>query len=117
MENGCPGPPVLRRDSNENIFRSGLRVFDKYVEVAVLVEDAGIYELVLRLTPGALPIGLNQIAVGKRSMRIFIETLHVRVGRSAVEIEIILLDIFAMVALAVREAKQALLQNGIRTVP
>src|SRR3954464_12771123 len=37
--------------------------------------------------------------------------------RRAVEVEVILLHVLAMIALAVGEAEQALLQDGVRSVP
>src|SRR4030095_4318999 len=42
---------------------------------------------------------------------------HVRVRRRAVEVKIILLDVLAMVCLAVGEAEQALFQNRIALFP
>ena len=37
--------------------------------------------------------------------------------RSAVKIEVVLLDVFAMIGFAVRQPEQALLQNRIATIP
>jgi hypothetical protein len=46
-----------------------------------------------------------------------VQVLHVGVGGSAVEVEVILLDILSMVALAVGEPEQTLLQDGVPPVP
>jgi len=39
------------------------------------------------------------------------------VGRRRVEVEVVLLDVLAVVALAVGEAEEALLEDGILSVP
>ena len=38
-------------------------------------------------------------------------------GRSTVEIEVVLLDVFAVVALAIGQAEQSLLQNRVVAIP
>src|SRR5262249_36350919 len=43
--------------------------------------------------------------------------LHVGVGRRAVEIEVVFLDVLAVIALTVGDAEQTLLQDGIDAVP
>jgi hypothetical protein len=50
-------------------------------------------------------------------MRVFVEILHVRVRRSAVEIEVVFLCVFTVVALAVGEAEEPFLENWILAVP
>jgi hypothetical protein len=50
-------------------------------------------------------------------LRIFIQVLHIGVGRCAIEVEIIFLDVFAVIALAVGQAKQPLLEDRVFAVP
>ena len=50
-------------------------------------------------------------------LRILVQVLHVGVGRGAVEVEVILLDVLAVVALAGREPEGSLLQDRILPVP
>ena len=50
-------------------------------------------------------------------MRILVEVLHVRMGGRAVEVEVILLDVLAVIAFPVGETEQALLKNRIPPVP
>src|SRR4051812_24565691 len=45
------------------------------------------------------------------------EILHVQVGRRAVEVEVVLPDILAIVPLAVGEPEQALFQDRVPLVP
>ena len=42
-------PAVVHRDLDEDILRIRLGIFHEYVEVAVVVEDAGIQKFVLEL--------------------------------------------------------------------
>src|SRR5262249_25130375 len=59
----------------------------------------------------------NDLVIGVRRLRIFVEVLHVGMRRRAVEIEVILFDVLAVVALAVGQAEQALLDDGVHAVP
>src|SRR6516225_6640869 len=48
---------------------------------------------------------------------IFIKILHVGVGRGAVEVEIIFLDVLAVIALAIGQPEQPLLEDRVLSVP
>src|SRR4029079_1961027 len=48
---------------------------------------------------------------------ILVQKLHVRVGRGAIEVEVVFLDVLAVVSLAVREPEQPFLQDGVFPVP
>ncbi len=65
----------------------------------------------------AAAIGFHQVDVRVGALRVLVQVLHVGVGGGVVEVKIILLDVLAMVALAVREAEQPLLQDGVGPVP
>ena len=60
------------------------------------------------------PVCLDQVAIGILRLRILVEVLHVRVGRRAVEVEVIFLDVFAMVAFGVGQAEQRSFRMGSR---
>mgnify|MGYP000340673580 CR=1 FL=1 len=60
---------------------------------------------------------VDEIGVRKRRLRVLVQVLHVRVGRRRIEIEVVLLAIFAVVALVAREAVEPLLQDVIALVP
>jgi hypothetical protein len=63
------------------------------------------------------PAGLHEIEIWVSFLRVLVQILHVGMRRCAVEIEVVLLDVLAVVALAVGETEEALLQNRIATVP
>jgi hypothetical protein len=102
---------------HHQIFGVDLRVLDEDVEVAGLVEDAGVDELVLGRAAVATAILVDQVGVGKRRLRILVEHPHEAVGRRRVEIEVVLLDVLAVVALVAGQAEEALLQNRVAAVP
>src|SRR6185503_15534026 len=59
----------------------------------------------------------DQILVREGALRVLVETLHVRVRRRRIEVVVVLLDVLAVVPLAVGEPEQALLEDGIPAVP
>ena len=108
---------IVNRDLNQNVFRRTFGVLDEYVEVAILIEHARIDQLVLHFLPATAAAGLDEIGVGERRLRILVKVLHVRMRRSAVEIEVVLLDILAVIALAVGQSEQAFLEDRVLAVP
>ena len=112
------GPRFATRDPHEDVVGRGLRVLDEDVEVAVLVEDAGVEQLELRLPPcRAARFSSTQPRVRELALRILVEHLHVRVRRRGVEVEVVLLHVLAVVALGAGQAEEALLQDRIAAVP
>ena len=102
----------------EDVLGRGLGVLDEDVEVAVLVEDAGVEQLVLELAARAAGgWSSTRSSYGIRRLRVLVEILHVRVRRRAVEVEVVLLDVLAVVALAVGQAEQPLLEDRVLAVP
>src|SRR5262249_26527712 len=58
-----------------------------------------------------------QVSIGKFPLRILVEVLHVGVRGGAVDVEVILLHIFAVIALTIRQTEQALFEDGIAAIP
>ena len=110
-------PAVVHRDADEDILGTGLRVFHEHVEIAAVVEDAGVEQLVFELVPRSVPVRVDEVAIGKLALRVLVQILHVRVRGCAVDVEVVLLHVFAVVALVVREPEQALFQDRIPPVP
>ena len=63
------------------------------------------------------PFVRDKIAVGIRRLRVLVEIFHVRVRGRAIEVEVVLLHVLAVVALAVGEPEEALLEDRILAVP
>src|SRR5262249_51624981 len=90
---------------------------DEDVKVTVLVEHARVEQLVLEFLTAPRAAGCDEVAVRVGGLGILVEVLHVRMGRRAVEVEVILLDVLAVVALAVGQSEQAFLEDGVLAVP
>ncbi len=108
---------VLDRDLDEDVLRAGLRILDEDVEVAALGKDARVEQLVLGLLDRAPAVLLDQLPVRVFRVRVLVQVLHVRVRRRRVEVEPVLLDVLAVVALGVRQAEGPLLEDRVLPVP
>ena len=108
---------VPDRQAHEDIVGRGLRVLDLDVEVPVLLEHAGVEQL--ELGGGAAPTAVfnDQALVRVGPLGVLVEPLHVRVGRGGVEVEVILLDVLAVVTLDAAEAEEAFLEDRVPAVP
>src|SRR5207247_2810553 len=71
----------------------------------------------LEVAAPACAVRLDEVVVRKRGLRILVQVLHVRVRRRRIEIEVVLLHVLAVVRLAVGEAEQPFLDDGILSVP
>ncbi len=111
------GPSVVDGQANEDIVGRGLGVLDLHIEVAVLVEQAGVDQLVLRRVHPPLAVLLHQRGVGEFALRVLVQRLHVGVGRGRVEVEVELLHILAVISLRTGQAEEALLQDRVLAVP
>jgi hypothetical protein len=87
---------VRRGDPDQDLLGRFLRIFDHDVEVAVIVEDLGVQQLVFRLGGLAPLVGLDEVGVGECALWILVEPLHVGMRRRGVEIEVVLLDVFVV---------------------
>ena len=108
---------VIDADLDQDVFRRFLGIFDEHVEIAVLIEHSRIEQFVFELIASAATVRLDKIAVRESSLRVLVEVLHVRMGRSAVEVKVVFLDILAVIAFAVGEAEQALLEDCVLAGP
>ncbi len=111
------GAAVGDADLHQQVVRRGLSVFDEDVEVAAAVEHAGVQQFVLGLMPAARAVGAHDVVVGIGRLRVLVQVLHVRVRGRAVEVEVVLLDVLAVVAFAVGQTEGALLQDRVTAVP
>src|SRR5438477_3969987 len=108
---------VANCDADEYIFVAALCVLRENIEVAVFMEHPGVEEFEFRLAASATPIFVYQCRVWEFRLRILVKHPHVAVGRRRVEIEIIFLHIFAVVAFISCQSKEPLFQNRIAAVP
>jgi hypothetical protein len=110
-------PAVGDRNLDEDVFGRRLRIFDEHVEVAIVVEDAGVDQLVLEVFSTERLVATDDLIVRVCRLRVLVQVLHVRVGRRGIEIEVVFLHVLAVVCLAVGEAEQTFLEDRILPVP
>ena len=73
MKHGRIRPAVADADLDQDVGRSLLGIFNEDVEVAITLEDAGVEQLVLHVLAATPAIGHDQVVVGVRLLRIFVE--------------------------------------------
>ena len=66
------GTAIVRGDEHQDVVVAGLGVLDDHVEVAVLVEDSGVEQLVLHLLLAAAPVGRDQVLVRERALGVLV---------------------------------------------
>ena len=111
------GPRVRDADRHQQVVRVGLRVVDLDDPVAVLVEDARVEQLVLRVELPAPRVLGHEVAVRERTLRVVVAPAIPRVARQRVEVPPVLLRILAVVALVAGQAEDALLEDRVAPVP
>ena len=100
------GTAVLDRDADDEVLGRRLGVLHGHVEVPVVVEDAGVQELELPSPSLPAAVLLDELLVGIGALRVLVEPLHVGVGGRGVEIEVVLLDVLAVVSLGRRQTEE-----------
>ncbi len=108
---------VGRPDHHHDVVGTGLCVVDLDHPVAVVVECAGVEELVLRLVLVAPGILGDEIAVGKGPLRIVVPPAIPRVTRQRIQIPPVVLGVLTVVALRTGQPEHPLLQDGVVAVP
>ena len=111
------GPAVRRLDQDADVVRRAFRVRELDIEVARLLEHPGVDQLELVELTAAPSISLDQRGVGELTLGVLVQPPHERVSRRRVECPPVLLGILAVVALGVRQAVEALLQDRVVRVP
>src|SRR5215831_3478335 len=113
----CFRATVTDADADEYVFCLDLGVLNHHIEIAPLVEDTGVDQLILHEEFAPPAVLLDQLTVRVFRLRILIEILHVGMGRRVVQVVVVLLDVLAVVAFAVGQTEQPLLEDWIPAVP
>src|SRR5215469_1662754 len=116
MDGRFLGTAVMNRHPYEYVISVGLGILDLDIKVAIVIEEASIDQLELHCRRAAPRVLLDQPLVGVRCLRQLIERPCVRVARDGIEVVVELLDILAVVALAIGQAKQPLLEDRVAAV-
>ena len=111
------GTPIVDADLDQDILGRFLGVFHEHVEVTVLVEDAGVDQFVLGFLAASAAVGEHQLIIRIGGLRILVEVLHVGMGRRGIQVEVVLLEVLAVIALAVGQPERALFEDGVLPIP
>nr|POE50423.1 hypothetical protein CFP56_78097 [Quercus suber] len=103
---------VVASDSEEQLVRvvGLLCSLDEAVPVFIVLEDAGVHEIVLSFLSGPPGILFDDVFVGERFLGQLVQELHVRVRGRVVEMEVCFFDRLAVHTLGVRETEQTFLE-------
>ena len=104
-------------DRHQQVVRVGLGVVDLDDPVAVVVEGAGVEQLVLGVELAAAAVLGDEVAVGELALRVVVAPAVPGVARQRVEVPPVLLGVLAVVALVAGQAEDALLQDRVAAVP
>jgi hypothetical protein len=66
------GTTIVRRDPDQDIVRRDFRIFDKHIKITVIVEDAGIDQLVFQFLPRTGTIYTYKVIIRKWTLRVFV---------------------------------------------
>src|SRR6516225_2478714 len=108
---------VVHRDTNMDLAWKRLRVDDLDVPIAAVPESAAIHQAEGWRASITATILFNQPAVRVFGLRIFVEVAQPAMGRRRVEVEVILLHVFAVIALVAGEPEGAFFEDRIALVP
>ena len=111
------GPAVDHANADEQVFRAGFGVINENVEVTVVIKDSGLHQLVFGLIAAAATVLFHQVLVGEFLLRVLVQTPHEAVGWGVEQVKEIVLEVFAVVALTIGQAKGPLFQDRVTAIP
>ena len=108
---------IYDRERNQDVAWGRLRVFHEDVVIGIVGEDAGVEQFVFRVGLRAARAFCDEVCVRIGPLRILVEGLHIAVRRDVVEVEVVLLNVLAVVAFGPRQAEEALFEDRVFLVP
>ena len=117
IEIGCLRAAIEDSNTNQRVKLGCFDVFNEDIEVPIVIKDTGVKQFIFVLLLAGLAIGVGQIRVRKFRLRILIKHLQVGMTWRAIQVVIVLFDIFAVIAFVAGQSKQTFLQNRVFPVP
>src|SRR4051812_34520167 len=111
------GASIDHFHTDQHIVGSGFGILNNHIEITIVIENASVDELELQCIFSPLTVFCHELVVGKLGLGILVQKLHVRMARRRIEIEIILLDVLAVIPFVSRQSEETLLENGVFAVP
>ena len=103
----CIGSAIDDSQPDRHVVRRRFGVFEEHIEVATLIENAGIDEFVFLFQTRAASIFLDEVLIGKFLLRVFVEAAHEGMRGRVREVVVVVLDVLTVVALRVGEPERA----------
>src|SRR5512147_1094630 len=113
MQLGRLRPTVVGGSANVDLLRACLAVDHLDIEVSATLEDAGVEKVERRAVAVATGILLDQPFIRIGGLRILVEISQIAVTRGGVEVEVVLLDVLAAIALRPGQPEGAFLEERI----
>src|ERR1700756_2548731 len=104
-------------DADQQVFRIRLGILYEDVKISVGIKHARVDQFVLKFVSRPAAVFLHKITIGEFLLRILVEVFHVRVRGCAVKIEVVFLDVLAVVAFTIRQTEETLLKDWIPPIP
>ena len=117
MQGVWVGAGVGDLDRHQDVVGGGLGVVDLDHPVAVLVEGAGVEQLVLKVVFAAPAVLLAQVVVGESALGVVVAPAVPGVAREGVEVPPIVLHVLAVVGLGPGQAVGTLFEDRVPAVP
>src|SRR5438034_9329809 len=111
------GSRVANRHPHTCVVDVCLGVIDGDLEVAIVIEDPRVDELVLRIEVASPVVLVEQLLVRELSLWVDVPPTHPRMSQRRVEVPPILLRVLAVVTLVAVQSEDPLLDDGIASVP
>src|ERR1700733_1859319 len=93
---------------DQDVVRGSVEILDENVPVAIFIETSGIDQFELIVLKTAAAILIHQLRVWVGSLGVLIKHFEIGMVWRGVEVVIVFLDVFTVVALAVGKAEQPL---------
>ena len=117
IEMCCLIAAVVNCDSDQDVVGRTLGVFNEDIEIAIAIEDPRVGQFVLKFLTRSLTIDIQQFLVGEDGLRILVQSLAIGMSRGGIEVEVAVLDVFAVITFVAGEAIQTFLEDRVDTIP
>ncbi len=108
---------IAHLDLDQHVLGRSFGILDEYIEITIIVEHTRVEQLEFHFGASASCVAFDDLIVGICILRVFVQILKIGMGRRRIEIEVVFLDIFAMIAFAVGKSEQTLLEDRVLAVP
>src|SRR6516165_5951802 len=111
------GPTIACFDPHMDLFRRRLRTKNFDIPIAILIENPGVEEIEGRIAAASPAVFGGEPFVGIGGLRVFVEIAKPAVARGGIDVEIVFLDVLAVVAFVAGQSEGTLFEDRVAAVP